>query len=71
MSEEEERDAILDAAIACFMEIGYDASSLAAIAMRCALPETAVRRFFPTKADVRSALFALWSERLSAWICYA
>jgi AcrR family transcriptional regulator len=68
---ETQREKILDAAIACFTEFGYDGTSVDAIAARCGLPMSAVSQHFAGKADIRNALFALWSERLSAWISSA
>jgi len=66
-----EREMILDAAAACFAELGYDATSIEVIAARSGLPTGAVAEQFAGKADIRTALFALWSERLTAWITSA
>jgi TetR/AcrR family transcriptional repressor of mexJK operon len=66
-----EREAILDASTACFMEFGYDGTSLEAIAARSGLPMSTVSQHFAGKAEIRSALYVLWSERLSAWISSA
>jgi AcrR family transcriptional regulator len=66
-----EREAILDASIACFVELGYDGTSIDAIAARSGLSKSAVSRHFAGKAEIRTALYALWSERLSAWISSA
>jgi AcrR family transcriptional regulator len=68
---ETQREKILDAAAACFTELGYDGTSVDAIADRSGLPKSAVSQHFTGKADIRTALFALWSERLSAWISSA
>ena len=68
---ETQREQILDAAIACFTDLGYDATSVEDIATRCGLPMSVISQHFTGKADIRSALFALWSERLSAWISSA
>lgn len=71
LSPETQREAILEAASACFMEFGYDGTSLDAIAERSALPKSAVSHHFAGKAEIRTALFTLWAERLSAWISSA
>jgi AcrR family transcriptional regulator len=68
---ETQREAILDAAAVCFTELGYNRTSLAAIAARCGLPEAVVAGQFARMDDIRTALYALWSERLSAWISSA
>ena len=68
---ETQRERILDAAAACFTELGYDTTSIEAIASRSGLPIGAVAEHFAGKADIRAALFALWSERLTAWITSA
>jgi TetR/AcrR family transcriptional repressor of mexJK operon len=68
---ETEREAILNASTACFMELGYDGTSLDAIAARSGLPKSAVSQHFAGKAEIQAALFALWAERLSAWISSA
>jgi TetR/AcrR family transcriptional repressor of mexJK operon len=68
---ETEREAILNASTACFMELGYDGTSLDAIAARSGLRKSAVSQHFAGKAEIRAALFALWAERLSAWISSA
>jgi TetR/AcrR family transcriptional repressor of mexJK operon len=70
-SPETERDAILDASAACFLELGYDGTTVDAIAARCGLPKSTVSQHFAGKAEIRTALYALWSERLSAWISSA
>jgi Transcriptional regulator len=68
---ETEREAILDASAACFLELGYDGTSVDAIAARSGLSKSAVSQHFAGKAEIRTALYALWSERLSAWISSA
>jgi AcrR family transcriptional regulator len=68
---EVQREAILDAAIACITDLGYDRTSLEVVAERAGLPVQTISLYFSNMADVRLALFALWGERLSAWICYA
>jgi AcrR family transcriptional regulator len=71
ISPETQREAILNASTACFMELGYDGTSLDAIAARSGLSKSAVCQHFAGKAEIRTALYALWSERLSAWISSA
>ncbi len=66
-----QREEILEAAMACFTELGYDDASIGAIAARCGLAESAVSRHFAGKAEIRNALLALWSERLSGWVSSA
>jgi len=71
VSAETQRAEILEAAMACFTELGYDGTSIDAIAARSGLPASAVSWHYAGKAEIRRALFALWSERLSAWISSA
>jgi AcrR family transcriptional regulator len=68
---ETQRERILNVATVCFTELGYDRTPVDAIAARCGLSESVVRQHFADKVDIRTALFALWSERLSAWISSA
>ena len=68
---ETQREEILDAALACFMELGYDGTSIDAIAARSGLPKSVVSRHFAGRAEMRAALLSLWSERLSGWISSA
>jgi AcrR family transcriptional regulator len=59
------------AALACFQVHGYDGTSIDFIAARSGLPVAVVSERFSGKAEIWSALLALWSERLSAWITNA
>ena len=68
---ETQREVIIDAAIACFNEFGYDRTSLDTIASRCGLPVSVVSQHFASKADIQTALIATWAEQLSAWITNA
>jgi AcrR family transcriptional regulator len=71
VSPETLREAILDAATACFTEFGYDGTSIEAIAARCGHSVDAVTEHFAGVAEIRTALLGQWSERLSAWITSA
>jgi AcrR family transcriptional regulator len=68
---EAQRDAILQAALSCFDDFGYERTILEDIAAAAGLPLAVVSQHFPTKADVMKSLHSLWAERLSAWIVYA
>jgi AcrR family transcriptional regulator len=68
---EVETEQILEAAIACFTELGYEATTVDAIAERSGFSPAIVARHFPDKAAIRASLLDLWSERLSAWITNA
>jgi AcrR family transcriptional regulator len=68
---EVQREEILNAAMACFNEYGYDATTFDAIAARSGLAATTVSVHFADKSEIRSSLFAMWSERLSAWLTNA
>lgn len=65
---DEQRAEILDAAYVCFEMHGYEGTSIEAIAARSGLPTSVVSQHFADKTEIRSALLALWSERLSAWM---
>jgi AcrR family transcriptional regulator len=49
---------ILDAALACFAELGYDATRVRHIAQRAGVSEAALYRHHPSKEAVAIALFA-------------
>jgi AcrR family transcriptional regulator len=49
---------ILDAALACFAELGYDATRVRHIAQRAGVSEAALYRHHPSKEAVGQALFA-------------
>src|SRR3954469_6409875 len=61
---------ILDAALACFAERGYDATRVRHIAQRAGVSEAALYRHHASKEAVAEALFAqhmrAFGERLSA-----
>jgi AcrR family transcriptional regulator len=56
---------ILDAALACFAELGYDATRVRHIARRAGVSEAALYRHHPSKEAVAEALFATHMARLS------
>jgi AcrR family transcriptional regulator len=55
--------AILDAALACFAELGYDATRVRHIAQRAGVSEAALYRHHPSKEAVGQALFATHMRR--------
>lgn len=67
----QQREAILEAALSCFGEFGYERTTMEDIAARSGLPAAAVAALFPDKASIRAALLSSWSEILSAWITNA
>jgi AcrR family transcriptional regulator len=54
---------ILDAALACFAELGYDATRVRHIAQRAGVSEAALYRHHPSKEAVAVALFATHMRR--------
>jgi AcrR family transcriptional regulator len=56
---------ILDAALACFAELGYDATRVRHIARRAGVSEAALYRHHPSKEAVAQALFATHMARLA------
>jgi AcrR family transcriptional regulator len=54
---------ILDAALACFAERGYDATRVRHIAQRAGVSEAALYRHHPSKEAIGLALFATHMER--------
>jgi AcrR family transcriptional regulator len=54
---------ILDAALACFAELGYDATRVKHIARRAGVSEAALYRHHPSKEAVALALFATHMRR--------
>jgi AcrR family transcriptional regulator len=65
------REEILNAAMACFNEYGYDETTVDVIAARSGVPAAIVVKHFADKSEIRASLLALWSERLSAWLSNA
>ena len=65
------REQILDAAMACFTERGYDRTSVDDIAARSGLSTAEIQRHFADKAEIHSALFEVWSELFSGWMASA
>jgi AcrR family transcriptional regulator len=57
---------ILDAALACFAERGYDATRVRHIAQRAGVSDAALYRHHPSKEAVGLALFATHMRRYSA-----
>lgn len=53
-----QRPALLDAALACFAERGYDATRVRHIAERAGMAESALYRHYPSKEELAQALFA-------------
>jgi len=64
------KDQILDAALACFAELGYDATRIRHIADRAGVSESALYRHYPSKDAVAQELyqqyFDLYAQRLRA-----
>jgi AcrR family transcriptional regulator len=56
---------ILDAALACFAELGYDATRVKHIAARAGVSEAALYRHHASKEAVATALFATHMRRVS------
>jgi len=65
------REQILDAAVACFLERGYDRTSLDDIAARSGFSTAEIRSHFADKAEIHSALLEVMSELLSGWMASA
>jgi AcrR family transcriptional regulator len=56
---------ILDAALTCFAELGYDATRVKHIAQRAGVSDAALYRHYPSKEAVALALFATHMRRFS------
>jgi AcrR family transcriptional regulator len=56
---------ILDAALACFAELGYDATRVKHIAARAGVSEAALYRHHASKEAVATALFATHMRRIA------
>ena len=65
------RERILDAAMACFTERGYDRTSVDDIAARAGLSPSEVHDHFADKAEIRLAVSRVMSELLSGWMASA
>lgn len=65
-----QKPAILDAALSCFAELGYDATRTRHIAERAGVAESALYRHYPSKEAIAQELFAhfidSYATRLSA-----
>ncbi len=65
------REQILDAAMACFTERGYDRTSVDDVAARSGFSRAEIHHHFADKAEIRLALLKVWSEPFSAWMASA
>ncbi len=62
------REQILEAATACFIDNGYERTTVEDIAARSGLSPAEVRKHFADEAEIRLALSNVMSELLSAWM---
>jgi len=62
------REQILAAAVACFEELGYDATTTAAIAKRARISVGSLYSYFQDKRTILLELFAKTSSEISAYI---
>ena len=65
------REQIIDAAVACFIERGYDRTSVDDIAARSGLSPHEIHHHFADKAEIRLAVSRVMSELLSGWMASA
>ena len=65
------REQIVDAAMACFTERGYDRTSVDDIAVRAGLSPAEVHDHFADKAEIRQGVSRVMSELLSGWMASA
>jgi len=70
-SEAQIREQIVDAAMACFTERGYDRTSVDDIAARSGLSPHEIHHHFADKAEIRLAVSRVMSELLSGWMASA
>lgn len=62
------REKILAAAVACFEELGYDATTTAAIAKRARISVGSLYSYFQDKRTILLELFAKTSREISAYV---
>ncbi len=65
------REQILDAAMACITERGYDQTSFDEVAARSGISLAEIHDHFADKAEIRLALLKAWSEPFSSWLASA
>ncbi len=65
------REQIVDAAMACFTERGYDRTSVDDIAARSGFSTVEIHQHFADKAEIRLAVSQVMSELLSGWMASA
>lgn len=58
MARPSQKDAILDAALACFAEVGFAGTRIRAVAERAGVSDGALYRHFASKEELARALFA-------------
>jgi len=63
MARPSQKPAIMDAALRCFAELGYDATRVKHIAERAEVAESALYRHFPSKEAIAQELFATFIAR--------
>ena len=62
------REQILDAAMDCFDERGYDQTSVDDLAARSGFSLAEIHHHFGDKAGIRLALLKAWSETFTTWV---
>jgi AcrR family transcriptional regulator len=64
VSDHATREKILHAALACFLERGFDATSIADIRTACGVSTGSIYHFFGNKAGIA---IAVWDEAIAGW----
>jgi AcrR family transcriptional regulator len=68
---DELRELILDAAMKCYTELGYERTTIEGIAARSGVAVRDIEQHFGAPAEIRASLLQRWSETVSAWLANA
>ncbi|MBT9558049.1 MAG: TetR/AcrR family transcriptional regulator [Myxococcales bacterium] len=68
---EERRDAILDAALQCFVTQGFHGTAVPEISRRAGIATGTLYHYFPSKEAIVNALFRKWKEAIGARVLTA
>lgn len=68
---DERRDAILDAALACFVTQGFHGTAVPEISRRAGIATGTLYHYFPSKEAIVNALFRKWKEAIGARVLTA
>jgi len=67
----EKRDAILEAALDCFVEQGFHGTAVPEVAKRAGIATGTIYHYFPSKEAMVNALYRKWKEHIARFVMTA